>query len=205
MTETTETNRDRVRRLVFGPLGFRHPARGRDAKSLEESRAILDGIADDLAYMSDAGLRRLAEMMRIRGEGDRGDYWPSRASFAHFAHAVERLPLDMSPMILSWFASVEGPAAIAAGQVVEMWDWIERHRCLPHCPPLKTPDRAAQARRDIALAASDNARRLANIVDRRDRGVRNADDDEAWARWYLDLRQRRCAAVERARAGKDAA
>lgn len=187
-----ETNRDRVRRLVFQPLGFRHPKRmGED-----EGRAILDQIADDLAYLPDDRLAALAEALRGKGEGSARDFWPSRASILGHADWLCPRPLQMAPALLRWFASVEGPRAIAEGVLVETWQHFERH---------KAPPVGAQAQARVAQLAADNARRLTLIDDRRARGVGVHEDDAAWARWYRD-RLRRCTeAVEQARAAKAAA
>ena len=61
MTEeqtTTETNRDRVRRLFINPmieLGFRFPHRTPE----DIVRKRLDRMADDLGYLTDENLRRV--------------------------------------------------------------------------------------------------------------------------------------------------
>lgn len=187
-----ETNRDRVRRLVFQPLGFRHPKRmGED-----EGRAILDQIADDLAYLPDDRLAALAEALRGKGEGSAKDFWPSRASILGHADWLCPRPLQMAPALLRWFASVEGPKAIASGTLVETWDYFER---------IKAPPVSDLARKRVAAEAADNARRLELITDRRARGVSVAADDAAWERRYLARRERCMAAVEQARAGRDVA
>lgn len=187
-----ETNRDRVRRLVYQPLGFRHPRRVAE----DEGRALLDQIADDLGYLPDDRLAALAEALRGKGEGSSRDFWPSRASILGHAEWLHPRPLQMAPALLRWFASVEGPRAIATGTLVETWDYFER---------VKAPPVSVLARGRVAAEAADNARRLELISDRRARGVSVTGDDAAWERRYLARRQRCLDAVEKARAGRGAA
>ena len=127
MTETHETNRDRVRRLLFAPLGFRWP------KGVPEDRgrADLDAIADDLSYLSDADLAVLARIMRVHGDGSARCFWPPRAAFAGFAHVVRPRPMTDDPSLLRWWASVEGQRMVLDGTLVETYDYFERHRKPP--------------------------------------------------------------------------
>lgn len=197
INQPAETNRDRVRRLLLHPLGFRHE-RKTDA---EAGQALLDGIADDLAYVSDDALGRILEAMRGKGLGAHKDFWPTRAAFIAYAETYHPRPLALSPKLMSWFASVEGPRALANGSLVETWEYFEKKKHPPHSPPL-SPAVADSARRAIKHAAQDNARRLELIQSRRARGVANLPDDEAWEPWYLE-RLRVCTeAVNQARAGK---
>lgn len=188
-TITHESNRDRVRRLVFAPLGFRHPRKVAE----DEGRVILDQIADDLSHLPAAHLAALAEALRGKGEGSARDFWPSRACILGHADWLYPRPLQLAPALMRWFASVEGPRAIAEGTLVETWQHFERHKAPPVSP---------LARTRVAAVASDNARRLELITDRRARGVAVAPDDAAWEQHYLERRRICTEAVERARAAK---
>lgn len=187
--QAPETNRDRVRRLLLVPLGFRHERKTDEAAG----RALLDGIADDLAYVSDDALGRILEAMRGKGLGVHKDFWPTRAAFIGYAEMYHPRPLELSPKLMSWFASVEGPRAIAEGTLVETWQFFEKYKY----PPAR-PD----AKRRVLEAAQTNARKLQLISEQRARGREILPDDAAWERWYLDRRQFCMDAVERARAGK---
>lgn len=189
MVEPTETNRDRVRRLLFQPLGFRHPK----AMTEADGRAILDGIADDLAYMADDKLEALARMLRPHGQGSARNFWPDRATFIGLAHVCQPLPLDRDPKLLSWFASVEGQRMVQEGTLVETWRYFEDRRIPPYTP---------QARQMVADRARDNARRLQVIREREDHGYGVAPDDLDWARRYGELRDRLERLVAEARAAK---
>lgn len=187
--ETAETKRDRVRRLVFAPVGFRHPKR----VGPEEGRAFLDSLADDLAYMDDGQLAALAEALRGKGEGSARDWWPSRAAVLGIAEWIAPRPLELAPALMRWFGSVEGPRAIADGTLVETWAYFERHKAPPVTPA---------ARAQVAQRAAEAARRLVVIADRRARGVAVDPEDAAWERWYLDRRAFCATRVEEARASR---
>lgn len=182
MTQTAETNRDRVRRLVLEPLGFRHPRKVGEA----EGRAALDAIADDLAWLSDDHLRALVDVMRSKGEGSSRDFWPSRAAFVGCAEWLSPRPLEMCDALVRWFRSVEGPRAAAEGTLVETWLWFERHKR----PPLSPLERKRIA--DEAAAAQ---RRLILIGERERDGRGVAAEDREWRRWYLARRDKCLAQV----------
>lgn len=174
-----ETNRDRVRRLLLAPLGFRFKA-GTDA---DEGRKTLDRIADDVAYLDDGELAALRGVVQTKGEGTSKVFWPSVATFRGWAEAVRPRPLAELPALVSWFGSVEGPRARENGTLVALWGWFEAKKV----PPYKPEMRAAVAQR-----AAEYDRRLTIIADRRARGVFNPAsnardaDDHAFGRWYAE-------------------
>lgn len=184
-----ETKRGRVRRLLFGPLGFRF----RREVAEGERHRFLDHLADDLAYLSDASLAALAEMLRSHGQGHDRNLWPDRATFLGFAEAVEPRPVEELPALLSWFGSVEGPRAIAEGTLVETFLYI-RDR--------KAPPFTDQARKRVTERAAEANRKLAIIAERRAAGLQVPPDDLAWERWYLDRRAACEAIVARERAAR---
>ncbi|PYE80828.1 hypothetical protein [Pseudoroseicyclus aestuarii] len=172
-----ETKRDRVRRLLLQPLEFRSK-RGTDAAA---ARQMLDGLADELAYMTDDNLVALRGMLASKGEGSSRCFWPSPASFRAYAEMVQPRPLDEVPALVRWFRSIEGPRAVAEGTLVETFLWFEKKKAPPVTP---------QARALVAQKAQANRRRLEVIGDRRKREVLNDANDLAWERWYLDQRER---------------
>ncbi len=187
--QPAETNRDRVRRLLLQPLGFRHPRKTDEATG----RALLDAIADEMAYLPDDVLIAMVEAMRARGDGASKDFWPSRASFIGVAEWLHPRPLEFSPKLLSWFASIEGPRAIENGTLVETWQFFEQKKRPPSLP---------EDRKRVEVVAQHNARKLQLIAERRERGREQFPDDLAWERWYLDRRLYCEQAVADARAGK---
>lgn len=188
-SEHHETKRDRIRRLLLDPLGFRFPK----AVDAEAGKKTLNRIADDLTYMSDASLAAMRDMMASKGQGSARNFWPDHASFIGFAEVVEPRPVEELPALLSWFGSVEGPAAMKAGLLVETWQFIERRKK----PPVTNQERAL-----VSEQAAKNARRL-QIIEERRRDGRTVDaEDAAWERWYLQLRIRCEEIVERERAAR---
>lgn len=171
----SETNRDRVRRCLFGPLAFRFPKTVPE----EAQRKCLDGIADALAYMSEEQLGTLAAAVKVHGTGSARCFWPERATFIGWAHLIAPLPLEADPTLLSWFGSIEGPRAIDAGTLVETFDWFERHRL---------PPATDQSRRVVDTRAAENRRHLEVIADRRKFKLGIDPGDAAWEAWYLGRR-----------------
>lgn len=182
-------NRDRVRALLFQPLGFRSPkGTGADAE-----RALLDGIADDLAYLSDADLGVLACMLKVHGEGAARCFWPSRATFAGFAHIVRARPLSEDPALRRWWASIEGQRMVAEGTLVETYQYFEKNRV----PPVKDG-----ARSQVQASARDNARRLERIAERERLGYPVMLEDQDWSRWYRERQAELRDLVAQARAAR---
>jgi hypothetical protein len=179
--ERGETNRDRVRRILFVPMGFRLP-RGADA---EEHRRQLDHLADDFSYMSDANLDALMHMLKSKGQGSARNHWPDLATMRAYAELVQPRPIAEMPALRRWFGSVEGPRAREAGTLVEMFQYFERHKAPPVTPG---------ARAIVADRAAENARRLQVIRERRDAGLAVQDHDLQWETWYLRL-QGECEAL----------
>lgn len=187
-----ETKRDRVRRLLLDPLGFRWP-KGTDEA---EGRRTLDGIADELAYMTDASLEALRGILAPKGEGSSRCFWPARATFVGFAEVVQPRPVGEIPALVRWFRSVEGPRAVAEGTLVETWSWFEKHKA----PPVNDRQRAMVAER-----AAENRRRLTILAERRAAGLSVDPGELSFERWYRTLERSCTEIVERERAGRDAA
>lgn len=179
-TIETEGKRDRVRRLLIGPmqdLGFRKPG----DVSAEKHRAHLDRMADELAYMSEEGFARLREALRCQGRGKRRDAWPPLACVFSLAQLAEPRPLDELPALRRWFASEAGRAAEAAGRLVEEYEfWCARRR-----PPVRDSEWAG-----VKDRARDNARRLDLALDRIDRGVDPGPGERDWADDYQERKAR---------------
>ncbi len=174
-TPPKEAQRARVRRLLIDPLtrlGMCWPRKVRPS----DGQAALDGICDDLAYLSDDALRVLAEGLRAKGQGTKRNQWPSRVALLTWAEALEPRPLNMLPSCLRWFASRAGPAALAEGRHVAEYLYWQRAKA----PPV-TPMQRDQVRRD----GQDMQARLALLQERRARGVRLALHDAEWLDWYL--------------------
>lgn len=170
----TETKRDRVRRLLIQPmleLGWRKPG----GVSAEAHRAMLDRLADDLAYMSDEAFARLREMLRGRGDGKGRDAWPPLARLVAYAEMAQPRPIAELPAMLRWFRSAAGPEAEAAGRLVEEYGYWQRH---------KHPPVGWAARRLVTEEAERNARRAELVADQLARGVTPAPGEHEWLLWH---------------------
>lgn len=166
-----EGRRERVRRILFDPLaelGFRRPG----GMTVERFSHVQTRLADDLAYMSDASLVALRDMLKARGEGSARNVWPAQASIYALAEMVQPRPFEEIPGLLRWFRSVEGPRAMAAGTLVETWGYFHRHKR----PPI-------MAGRQLAERAADNRRRLALIAEKAAVGLAS-EDDLRWSEGY---------------------
>jgi hypothetical protein len=168
---TDESKRDRVRRLLLEPLGFRKPG----GMSAEACAEMLVRVCDELAYLSDEALARVEEALRFRGTGKDRNGWPDLATFRAYAELAEPRPIEELPALRRWFGSVEGPRAIADGTLVETWAFFGRH---------KRPPVGSQDRRVIADRASANRRRLELVDDKRKHGRMVDPQDAEWARQY---------------------
>lgn len=186
---TEETNRDRVRRLLFVPLGFRWPKGTPDAVG----QADLDAIADEMAYLADADLTALARLLAPHGDGSARCFWPPRATFTGFAHIVRPRPLVEDPKLLSWWASAAGQAMVEDGTLVETYQYFEKYRK----PPVGDGPRAA-----VMDRAKANARRLAMAEERLRLNMHVQPEDADWRRWYLGKLAELTALVDDARAAR---
>lgn len=189
--EATESNRDRVRRLLFEPLGFRWPKKMTEA----DGRSRLDAIADELAYMRDDALEALARMLRPHGQGSCRSFWPDRATFIAFAHICQPLPLEADPKLLSWFASVEGQRMVQDGTLVETWRYFEERRVPPATP---------QARQLVQARAQEAQRRVQIVAEKLAAGYVVSAEDRAFADHYRAQTARLTDLLEVARAARAA-
>lgn len=182
MTEgltSTETKRDRVRRLLIHPLvehGFRKPG---NVKA-DQHEAFMVKLADALAYMSDPQLGALRDMLRYRGEGKGRDAWPTMATIAALAETVAPRPVEEHPTIVSWFRSARGPQALAEGVLLAEFLFLEKRKR----PPLNDSER-----RVIRERAQDMRRELELRRDRQRRDMLREGDAD-WLRNYAGLERR---------------
>jgi hypothetical protein len=186
-----ETKRGRVRHALVEGLGFRFP-RGTPE---EVGRKRLDRICDDLAYLSDEGLRRLVGVLRTKGEGSAKAFWPERATFLGFAEAVEPRQLEEAPGVASWFASAAGKEALLGDRLVAEFRWWERAKR----PPLKDGEKLT-----VEEWAREYRERYRRCRSARDAGLRDPIGEEGFIEWYEGLLARALALVEAGKRGEAA-
>jgi len=172
--DQNEAKRARVRRLLIEPLqaaGLCYPKKVSD----EVQRKRLAALADDLTYMSDAGLKALQQSMLTKGEGSAKKFWPERITFIGWAEAYEKRPLGQVPAVLGWFKSRAGRDALREGRLVAEYEfWRDRKR-----PPVSDRERTS-----IRDRADEINSQVARHEDRMERQVPAFFDDGDFYRWY---------------------
>ncbi|NVK20631.1 MAG: hypothetical protein HWE30_18220 [Methylocystaceae bacterium] len=178
-TTKIETKRDRVRRLLIDPLtehGFRKPG---DVSAERHAKFLVD-LADGMAYLSDAQLEQLRQVLNYRGEGKDKRGWPRMATIMPLAEALAPRPLEEIPVIASWFGSARGPQALEEGTLVAEFEFLTKFKR----PPLRDGDWMRVRQR---AAEHDHDKRVRS--DRQRRGVASADDLQ-WLAWHDKMEAR---------------
>ncbi|WP_146592217.1 hypothetical protein [Puniceibacterium confluentis] len=163
MTDRTETNRGRVRRLLIDPmneLGYQRPA----GVKADPWSAELDKLCDDLAYMGDHDLVVLFQMIRTKGQGRLRKEWLRRGAMLTFAQIVQPQPVEELRNLVSWFRSIEGPRAERQGVLVQEFEFFARH----HRPPLNDGERRVIATRAASDARLRQLREEGRVLDHDD-------------------------------------
>ncbi|MEP0961111.1 MAG: hypothetical protein ABJQ70_02610 [Roseobacter sp.] len=143
--------------------------------SEEAQRRFLDRLAEDLSYMSDAGLLAVRAWVAVHGEGTARCFWPAHVSIVGVAESYEPRPLEELPALVRWFKSKAGESALSEGRLVaeyEFWRKFKR-------PPVSSQDRGRVQER-----ASEWSGKSARIEERIQRGLSPLHDDGAWLAWY---------------------
>lgn len=190
--DTDATDRARVRRLLIDRVEAAGLVRAR-AVTAEAQKAMLNRLADHLAYMTGENLQTLAELLIDNPGLNPPQSWPSEVMIRQFARSLQVPPVRERRIVTSWLASVEGPVAEAGGYLVELYRFLLRHGR----PPLDYD------LRQVRETSAENNRRCVLIRDRIARDVATAEDrlwleayvrDQAETRRILDAGQARRAA-----------
>lgn len=183
--ERPETGRDRVRRLLIGPLqeaGFRF----RKGTVEDKAQADLDRIADSLGYLSDRALDVLRASLLTKGEGAARCFWPAYATIVGLAEAFEPRPLEEVPEIARWFRSAAGREAMATDRLAAEFAFWEK---------LKRPPVSIQDKQRVGQRAAEWRDRALRIRDRVNRGIDPFPGDAEWLAWYDALTARAASLV----------
>lgn len=185
--QRSETNRDRVRRLLWQPLealGLKRPRR----MTLGALEAMQIDLADKLAWMSDDGLDLLADTVERLAGGPLKDEWPSAATVMNFARRIEPQREPEPRIVRSWMGSAAGRAAWNSDHehgpdlAVELLAHLRRRRLPPTEFDMTTlRQRAADVARDVRLARGRVQRGVATDDDLRMIAARERMRDEARA------------------------
>lgn len=182
---TTETKRDRVRRMLITPAQDRG-MRFRRGVPEEDQRKALDRLCDDLAYLGDAALHALREWLLCHGDGAERTFWPSHIALVTTAEAIQPRPLEEVPGVASWFQSRAGADALAEGRLIAEFLWWERKKR----PPLNP-----QEKRLVAEKAGTIASEMTRTQDKLNRGVAPLQPDVDQLEYWRGLERRALALV----------
>lgn len=183
MTEeqtTTETKRDRVRRMLITPAQDRG-LRFRRGVAEEDQRKALDRLCDELAYLSDRTLLALREWIISHGDGAERTFWPSHAAIISTAEAYEPRPLEETPGVASWFRSRAGAEALAEGRLIAEFLWWEAK---------KRPPMSAHEKSLVAQRASHIVSEMTRTQDKLNRGMAPLQPDLEQLEYWKGIQDR---------------
>ena len=166
------SNRERVRQVLISPLtewGMVRPKRMTQA----EFAAMQGRLAEKLAYMTDANLRGLLELVTRHAAGPDRNCWPAEVSIYSWAGGLQQRPARENDYVKSLMRSAMGRNARALGYHVELF--LLARKVGP--PPSKYElnrllDRSTTAQRKRAKVEQQVARGTAAL------------DDAKWLSWY---------------------
>lgn len=115
--ERAESGRMRVRRLLIEPLA-RAGLRRRPRVSAEEHDAALRRVEERLAYLGEAELGVLAEIVERSAGGEARNLWPDEVSVRNWAAQLRPPPAEDSRLVVSWMGSAAGRRAWDEGEEV---------------------------------------------------------------------------------------
>ncbi len=141
-----------VRALLVEPLEQDGLVRG-GRETAAQHAAMIDRLCDRLAYMDPAHLATLREVVLRVAEGELRNRWPALATIWNLAVRLQPPPDEEARLIVSWFASIEGPRARAEGHLVELYRFLRRMGRPPGQYEMKA----------IREEAAENARRRVRV------------------------------------------
>lgn len=169
---TTETKRDRVRRLLITPLtegGMRKsPSMKQDAYE-----ALLVRLADKLSYLSDRHMAGLRERIIRNARGKERNRWPDEVSIIAWARQVQLPPPRKCPFVVSVLRSRAGVRARQLGYHAELLIAMRKSG-----PPFSKYDQnrmPEEARRNAA-----EAERVESLI----RQGKAPVERQQWLDWY---------------------
>lgn len=157
-------------------LGFMKPA----GMKLDQYRVMQKEICQKLAYMTDEGLRALAEVMQGQGGGKSGDRFPIAAKVLAEANRIEQPAADASPLIRKVFASQVGADALQEGFAPELLHWLRSNRRWPNSYVLSV----------MRTEARPGVTRWQDLQRREGRGEQLTAEEAGWCRRRRDVVER---------------
>lgn len=169
----TISNRERVRRVLIQPLcdwGMVRASR----VTLADHDAMLARLVDGLAYMTDANLRGLLEVVTRHAGGPERKCWPAEITVRAWASKLQPRPWRENAYVHSVMRSAMGRNARALGYHVELFLLAKDIGPPPSRYQLnKLLDRSKDAQRKRERVEAQVARGTAVL------------DDVRWLEWYV--------------------
>jgi len=179
--------RQAVRDRLLARLDAAGMVRSR-AQTAEAAAEMRRRLIYHLAYLPDAALDTLAELLIRLGAGPLRNIWPAEATVRNLAEALMAPPPEHARIITSWLASVEGPPARDGGYLTELYGFLLRYQT----PPLRALDLPR-----IVAEAEDNRRQRARLRAASADGSATAADRA----WLADYARAEARALELVAAG----
>ena len=143
--------------------------------TLEAHKKMGARLAEALAYMAEANVKTLAELIEENAIRANKFFWPSVIEIRRDAASLQRPPAEEKRIISSWFRSVEGPRARAGGYLAELYSDLNKTGLPPGSYQLQK----------IRERAAENKRRVEMISDKIRRGYAT-DEERTWLHGYRD-------------------
>ena len=100
----------RVRAVLIDPLEAGGMQR-RSGQKVEDHAAVLASLEARLAYMTEASLAALAEVVERHAGGSRQDRWPGEVPICNWARRIQEPPASESRLVRSYLQSGAGRRA----------------------------------------------------------------------------------------------
>lgn len=158
--------RARVETLLMQPLTGLKRRRGRGA---EDHDKAMDRLRSDLAYLSDAELRAMVELITAHAVSTKG-VWPDEGLIRTWAFDLRKPPPREAIYPRTLMQSEMGDRAMAEGWAIELYAVARRFG--PPPPPLYT-------QKKLREEAANNAHRV-RVIDQNRAAGRATGDELAW-------------------------
>ncbi len=142
--------------------------------SIEDHKAWLARLADDLAYLTPRNLEALQSYVVRWAGGLKKDVWPEKVSILNAAYALQPIPSRNHAYAKSVIRSKMGRVADKQGYLLELFEVARKWG-----PP---PNKYMLSK--LAERAQLNQARLRSLEADQDAGRRITEDDAKWRKWY---------------------
>lgn len=129
--EALRDGKDRVRQNLITPLVKAGMVRKRGVTQASEDE-MLANLEARLAYMTEANLKALAEVVTTYASGKHHNNWPAEVSIYNWARRIQLPPASESRLVRSYLQSAAGRAALNGGYLVELFMHLKKWGAPPN-------------------------------------------------------------------------